>query len=296
MKQLAEEHEDRSSEKLKNETKQDLRRLLEKRNLDFEDLDEQWKNFERASKSDREKSGSMWTIERLKWYINREDTAFVLPKSSCDLTGETLDEICGRVDLAIKVICGRHGTVGDLDELQCQPNSTECNTRMIIDAILQPLCVYKGLTLRSEQTIKSTHLPTCRFDYIMYLEVDQPIGVIEAKRQGCLKSDSVAQLIVKLLLLSSKNPNWFYFGILSDAYQFIFAGVSKQKVMFFQTKENQLEITPIKSDDDVRSIAGKISWLIDLAIEPRRCGSSSMPIEEFLAPVAALQIEDSFFE
>lgn len=195
MKQLAKEHEDRSSEKLKNEAKQDLHRLLEKRNLDFEDLDKQWKNFERASKSDREKSGSMWTIEMLKWYIKREDTAFVLPKSSCDLTGETLDEICRRVDLAIKVVCGRHGTVEDLDELHFQPNSTECNTRMIIDAILQPLSVYKGLTLRSEQTIKSTYLPTCRFDYIMYWEVDQPIGVMEAKLQGYLKGDSVAQLL-----------------------------------------------------------------------------------------------------
>ena len=67
------------------------------------------------------------------------------------------------------------------------------------------------------------------------------------------------QLIVKLLLLSSENPKWFYFGVLSDAHQFIFAGVSKQKVLFFQTKENQLEITTVKSDDDVRSIVGKIS-------------------------------------
>ena len=164
---------------------------------------------------------------------------------------------------------------------------------MIIDTILQPLCVYKGLTLRSEQTIKSTYLPTCRFDYIMYWEVDQPIGVIEAKRQGYLKDDSVAQLLIKLLLLSSEEPNWFYFGVLSDSLQFIFAGVSKQNVLFFQTKENQLEITTVKSYDGVRFIADRISWLIGLAIESRRRGSFSKPIEDFLAPVAALQIEDS---
>ena len=230
----------------------------------------------------------------LKCYIKHKDTAIVLPMSRCDLTGKTLDKICKRVDLAIKAICGPDETVANLDELHCQPNSTEFNTRMILDAILQPLCVDKGLTLRSEKTIKSKDLPSCRFDYIVYWEVDRPIGVIEAKRQGCLKDNSVAQLIVKLLLLSSENPKWFYFGVLSDAHQFIFAGVSKQKVMFFQTKENQLEIATVKSDDDVRSIVGTISLLIDLAIKSRI--ASSKPIEDFFAPIAALQIKESFFE
>ena len=249
-------------------------------------------NFVRA---DREKSGSKWTTEMLKRYIEHKDTAVVVPMDRCDLTGETLDEICRRVDLAIKAICGPTGeTVENLDKLHLQPNSTEFNTRMILDAILQPLCVDKGLTLRSEKTIKSKDLPSCRFDYIVYWEVDRPIGVIEAKRQGCLKDNSVAQLIVKLLLLSSENPKWFYFGVLSDAHQFIFAGVSKQKVMFFQTKENQLEIATVKSDDDVRSIVGTISLLIDLAIKSRI--ASSKPIEDFFAPIAALQIKESFFE
>ena len=230
----------------------------------------------------------------LKCYIKHKDTAIVLPMSRCDLTGKTLDKICKRVDLAIKAICGPDETVANLDELHCQPNSTEFNTRMILDAFLQPLCVDKGLTLRSEKTITSTDLPSCRFDYIVYWEVDRPIGVIEAKRQGCLKDNPVAQLIVKLLLLSSENPEWFYFGVLSDAHQVIFAGVSEQKVLFFQTKENQLEITTVKSDDDVRSIVGTTSWLIDLARKSRL--AFSKPIEDFFAPVAALQIKDSFFE
>lgn len=194
-----------------------------------------------------------------------------------------MQKICERVDLAIKAVCGREGTVEKLNQLHSQPNSTEFDARMILDAILQPLCVYKGLTVRSEQTIKSDQPPNNKYDYIMYCNGDEPIGVVEAKRQGCLKDDSVAQLLVQLLLLSSEESNWFYFGVLSDAHQFIFAGVSMRKVLFFQTNENQLEITTVKSDDDVRSIVGKISWLIDLAIQSRK---SPGPIEDVLAQVA----------
>lgn len=261
----------------------------------FKELERRWKRYEEALniKSDLEKSGSMWTIEMLERYIKPDDVVLVQPESRFDLTGETLQKICERVDLAIKAVCGREGTVEKLNKLHSQPNSTEFDARMILDAILQPLCVYKGLTVRSEQTIKSDELPGNRYDYIVYCNGDQPIGVVEAKRQGCLKDDSVAQLLVQLFLLSFEDPNIFYFGVLSDAYQFIFAGVSKQKVLFFQRKENQLEITTVKSDDDVRSIVSKISWQIDLAMQSRE---SPRPIEDFLAPVAALKIRESFFQ
>lgn len=254
----------------------------------FEELERRWKLYGEASniKSDREKSGSIWTIEMLECYIEWEDIAFVNLESRFDLTGVQIEQICERVDVAIKAVCGPDGTVENLDKLHVQPNSTESDTRMILDAILQPLCVYQGLTLRSEQTIKSKYLPSNRYDYIMYCDVDKPIGVVEAKRQGYLKDDSVAQLLLQLLLLSSEQPNWFYFGVLSDAHQFIFTGVSKQKVIFFQTNENQLEITTVKSCHDVASIVHKISWLISRAIQSRKYN----PIEDLLAPVAAFRI------
>ena len=252
---------------------------------DFAELERRWKCYETAKnmKSDREISGPKWTSAKLERYVHRQDIAFVQPESRFDLTGESLvlPKICERVDLAMKAVSGCDGTVAKLLELHNQPNSTEFNTRMILDAIVQPLCVYKGLTLRSEITLRSQYLPSNRYDYIMYYETYSPIGVVEAKRQGCLKDDSVVQLLVQLLLLSEGSANnEFYFGVLSDAYRFIFAGVSKQKVWFFQTSENQLEITTVNSDDDVRSIVGKMSWLIDLAIQSRE--SIFDPIEEFL--------------
>ena len=264
---------------------------------EFLEMQRRWKCYEAAKniKSDREISGSMWTVSKLERYIHRLDIAFVQPESRFDLPGETLQKICERVDLAMKAVSGCNGTVTKLNELHDEPKSTEFNTRMILDAIVQPLCVYKGLTLRSEITTRSRYLPTNRYDYIMYDETYSPIGVVEAKRQGCLKDDSVAQLLVQLLLLSEWSANdEFYFGVLSDAYQFIFAGVSKQKVMFFQTKENKLEITTVKSDHDVRSIVSKISWLIDLARQSRKYGTG--PIEGFLEREEVLKIQESFFQ
>lgn len=286
---LAAEHDEKSREKEEAVTEAiaALQSLLLR--PDFGELQRQWKQYERALKikSDRESTGSTWTIAMLERYIQRQDIAFVPPEIRHDLTEETLDKIYERVDFAVKAVCGPDGSVRNLNELYIQPNSTESDTRMILDAILQPLCVFKGLTLRSEQTIKSDALPINRYDYIMYNNVNDPIGVVEAKRQACLKDQSVAQLLVQLLLLSSEKPDWFYFGILSDAHQFVFAGVSMQKILFFQTNENQLDITTAQSNDDLRFIVSKISWLTGLAIQSRSSSGSS---EVIIKPLANFNI------
>ena len=119
---------------------------------------------------------------------------------------------------------------------------TECDTRMVLDAILHPLCVYiKDLTIRTEQTLTCDSLPTNRPDYIMYYD-DEPIGVVEAKRAGCLIDKSVVQLILQLLSVSAENPNLPYFGLLSDGHSFIWLAVSGNKVRFFRENQPQLKM------------------------------------------------------
>ena len=305
--ELREQHSEitKKKEKELSSAKKDLCRLLKPNvtgyfigsDLEFGEIERRWKKYERALNimSDREKSGSIWTTKMLQNYIQRQDIAFVQPESRIDLiTGEVLQKICERVDMSIKAISGtqlHQATVADLHQLHSLLNSTESDTKMILDAILQPLCVCKGLTVRSEQTIKCDKLPNNRYDFIIYSH-DQPIGVVEAKRQRCLNDQPVAQLLVQLLLLSAENPQFFYFGVLSDAYQFIFAGVTSQKIVFFQTQESQLEIATVKSDQDLTSIAGEISWLADLAI---RSMQRKKTIDDFLTPVTCLKVHDSFF-
>lgn len=95
---------------------------------------------------------------------------------------------------------------------------------------------------------------------------NQPIGVVEAKRPGCLIDKSVAQLIVQLLLLSAMNPRLGYFGVLSDGLMFIFAGVTENKVIFFQEDQNCLEFKSVK---DLKAIIGTLLWHIERAIWQR---------------------------
>ena len=66
-------------------------------------IEKRWKKYERALniKSDRESSGSTWTIKMLQNYIKREDIAFVQPESRIDLTSDALQRICERVDMSI---------------------------------------------------------------------------------------------------------------------------------------------------------------------------------------------------
>ena len=225
----------------------------------FERPQRSLKAYEKASemKSDAESSGSTWTVKKLEHYISRDDIEFVrsIP--------------CVREDEAVSNEIVKKVSYIRFDPIRIDLR-TECDTRMVLDAILLPLCAHKGFTLRTEQTIKCNNpqLPTNRFDYIIRNCEGRPIGAVEAKRRGSLEGKSVAQLIVQLLLLSVKDPKLFYLGILSDGCQFIFVGLCEKKVCFFQTKQiGELEIATIKSEQDVETITKTILNFVDFTIE-----------------------------
>lgn len=232
-------------------------------------LNKQHTEREKDALSHRDVSGSKWKIEMVKLYIKPEDIVFNHPAffpGFVPVSEEELQKIVAGVKLSIDAILG--SDKGSVENLRRLDNHTESDIRKILDAILDPLCVYKKLTIRTEQTLKSALLPTNKYDYIMYYQ-DQAIGVVEAKQQGCLKNKSVAQLLVQLLCLSDLNPNVFYFGVLSDAYKFIFAGITTDKIVFYQEKTNEVEIATINSAQDLKSIVRRFSWLIDKAIQSR---------------------------
>ena len=162
---------------------------------------------------------------------------------------------------------------------------------MILDAILQPLCAAKGLTLRCEQTLTCDELPNSRYDYIIYFE-KKPIGIVEAKCQSSVCDKSVAQLVNQLLLLSADDPYVFRFGVLSDAHRFILAGVSEEKVVFFQANVHAIQIRFMKSEADLLSIADDIAWLIDLAV---KSSENKRSIEGYLSGDVCHVVDCKFF-
>ena len=273
--------------------KKALQRLLGG-DLTFENLEKKWKAYQEAMnmKSDRDRTGSTWTIDMLESYIERKDIVFIQPLSS-HATAQQAQNIVDKVALALASLCGNQGDGIDrnLRRFRLMRDSTETDSRMILDAILQPLCAAKGLTLRCEQTLTCDELPNSRYDYIIYFE-KKPIGIVEAKRQSCVCDKSVAQLINQLLLLSAEDPYVFRFGVLSDAHRFILAGVSQKKVVFFQTNVDAIQIRFMKSEENLLSITDEIAWLIDLAVKSRE---NKRSIERYLDEVVCYAVDSKFF-
>ena len=224
----------------------------------LKDLNRSFQHYENTlkMKSDVQSSGSTWTVEMLERYILRDDIEFVKSIS------------CVRKDEAVSNQIVKNVSYILFDPIR-RDLRTECDTRMVLDAILLPLCAHKQFTLQTEQTIKCRHnkLPTNRFDYIIGNCTGNVIGAVEAKRQGSLEGKSMAQLIVQLLLLSAKDPRLFYLGILSDGCQFIFVGLCEKKVCFFQRNQFKLEIATIKSEQDVETITKTILNFVDFTIK-----------------------------
>ena len=215
----------------------------------FKDFKDKWKDYDKAmrkAKSDQEKSGSTWTIKMLARYVTKEDVDFKpSPRSNeeemKDLSSqhsELMKEIDEKIHLAI--VCGDYKF------------RTECDIRMVLDAILLNVCTFKiDLRIQTEVTIKSDLLPTSKADYVMSYK-NSPLAVVEAKRPGSLTKKSVAQLVLQLLSLSASQPLHLYFGLLFDGHMAIFVGVSNDKVLFFQDGKNCLKCLIRDSTPDER--------------------------------------------
>ena len=112
---------------------------------------------------------------------------------------EDFKKISDKFCLSIKVLCGdKNGEQLSVYKLlQQHRDRSEADSRMVLDTILQHLCVRKKITIRTEQAItcKNNVLPTSGYNYILYDKHDRPIGVIEAKSPNGLIQDSIAQLI-----------------------------------------------------------------------------------------------------
>ena len=241
-------------------------------------------------KSDRNIPGSTWTIDILQKYIKRSDIIFIQPSHA---TAQEAQNILDNVALSLASLCGYQSDRinENLRRFHRMRDSTKADSRMILDAILQPLCATKGLTLRCDQGLSCNTLPNNRYDYIIYYGRN-PIGVVAAKPQSGVYKKSVAQLIVQLLLLSAEDALPFRFGVLSDAHRFILAGVSEEKVVFFQANVHAIQIRFMKSEADLLSIADEIAWLIDLAV---KSSENKRSIEGYLSGAVCHVVDCKFF-
>lgn len=210
----------------------------------------------KKTKSDLECSGLTWTIKMLARYVKQEDVDFMPPFREEEINNllsrhkELLAKIKEKLDMVVAAMNGFR---------------TECDTRMLLDAILLTICAHREdlSVIRTEQSMKFISLPNNIPDYIVYCS-DRPIGVVEAKRPGCLIQSSVAQLIQQLLCVSAEDPYFLYFGLLFDGVTSVFAAVSQQKILFFQEKDCQLRFYNTQPFADLGyRVAVQLLWFLE---------------------------------
>ena len=132
--------------------------------FDLEDLKTKWKRYQGAlySKSDRNISGSAWTMRMLQKYVRYEDIVFIQPPSWQDdslfPSAQVNDIVEGNVAQSLSALCGekererrerkRESRIDENPTLfHDTDDRTEADSRIILDAILQPLCTAYELNL-----------------------------------------------------------------------------------------------------------------------------------------------------
>ena len=202
----------------------------------FKDFKDKWKEYDKAMRkanSDKKKSGSTWTIKMLARYVTKEDVDFKPSPNE-----EEIKDLSSQHSVLMKEIDEKIHLAKYCGDYEFR---TECDIRMVLDAILLNVCTFKiDLRIQTEVTIKSDSLPTSKADYVVFYN-RSPLAVVEAKRPGSLTKKSVAQLVLQLLSLSALQPLHLYFGLLFDGHMAIFVGVSNDKVLFFQDYKNLLK-------------------------------------------------------
>jgi hypothetical protein len=149
--------------------------------------------------------------------------------------------------------------------------STETGSRLVLDALLVPLCSALDLQFEVDKNINCNYLPNCRFDYCIR-KGEHIIGCIEAKSVKSLSDTSVAQAVLQLNILQtnliatetpevdiSKFP---VFAIVTDGHRFIYMQL-KGSSLGFEHHNGRLRIREVKEEGDFKDILRHIRFLVD---------------------------------
>ena len=212
------------------------------------------------SKSDMHRSSGSWTVEDLTKYIKASKVNLVFSvkeghsSSKCE---NVLRDIKGRIQSNVIAVSrtllpnkeGRElpkekqeftfeylGLSNINIIYEAKPRDTnifESDIRLLVDAIIIPICDIMRLRLKTGQGLSayrhnstSTNekiLPECWLDYQLFYK-DVPIAVIETKRPPELKEKCFAQVVLQLLnhQRQAESPDIPFVGLLTDSYRWVF--------------------------------------------------------------------------
>jgi len=230
--------------------------------------------------NDMGKSCSKWNISNIAEYFSFKDCVIELKMPTrCSANLDKIYEMVQKdIRLRLQVVRGI-----DLKEKKrdyCSKflrqlisiTSIETGSRLVLDALLVPLCSVLNLQFEVEKKIECNFLPDCRLDYCIR-KGEHIIGCIEAKTVTSWSNDSsiaqgVLQLIIlQAILLRTETPKvniseFPVFAIVTDGHRFIYIQL-KGSSLGFEYEKGELKFREVRQESDFKDILRHISFLVD---------------------------------
>ena len=231
-----------------------------------------------TTRADMDKSCSSWSISKIAEYFIFDEcvTNIEIPTSFTPYLEKLYKMVRKDIRCRLEIVRGI-----DLEEITFNSysnflrqiisiTSIETGSRLLVDALLFPLCSALGLQLEVEKSIDCNFLPNCRFDYCIR-KGEHIIGCIEAKSVKGLSSSSVAQAVIQLMILQttlmhterstvdiSEIP---VFAIVTDGHRFIYMQL-KGSSLGFEHNGDKLRIREVGKESDFNFFLQQISFLL----------------------------------
>ena len=218
--------------------------------------------------TDVERSGSTWDYETFRRYaedllkrgcefefkIDRVSVRQNVNKIMINNIRERFEE-CGRV-LSGDTKPARSSSIPrDILQPLKKFMMREESVRAFLNIMLFPIFDEAGVKVLLEEKLSVEGMPTNICDYILFNGSGEAIGVIEAKDGGKLNEKSVIQCLLQMLSLQkAKRSCTNLFGVVTDAYHFVFLSL-RGKTLTFYCKENfECDISKNDSWEDMEDI------------------------------------------
>jgi hypothetical protein len=232
-----------------------------------------------SKKNDIDKACSKWNVSNIAEYFSFDDcvteikmpTMFLLDLD--DIYEMVQNDICRRLKIVkgIDLKARKRNLDSELLMQLKSITSTETGSRLVLDALLVPLCSELDLQFEVDKNINCNFLPNCRFDYCIR-KGEHIIGCIEAKSVKSLSDSSVAQAVLQLMILqttliATETPkvditDFPLFAIVTDGHRFIYMQL-RGSSLGFEHDGGKLRIREVRQESDFKDILRHISFLVE---------------------------------
>jgi hypothetical protein len=225
-----------------------------------------------------DKSCSTWSISKIAEYFSFDDcvTRLEMPTSFPPYPENIYEMVLKDIRCRSEILRGidleeiTFNSYSDFLRQMISITSIEAGSRLVLDALLVPLCSALGLQLEVEKNINYNFLPNCRFDYCIR-KGEHIIGCVEAKSVKTLSASSIAQAVLQLMILQTlmqtetpnvEIPTFPFFAIVTDGYRFIYMQL-KGSSLGFEHNEGKLLIREVRQESDFKDILQHIRFLVE---------------------------------